>query len=47
VSVEEAAGAFRALPNGELLVLPRTPHPLEQVDAGRLATALAEFFAAA
>jgi pimeloyl-ACP methyl ester carboxylesterase len=47
VSVEEAAGAYRALPNGELLVLPRTPHPLEQVDAGRLAGALAEFFGGA
>jgi len=47
VTVEESAGAYRALPNGELLVLPRTPHPLEQVDAGRLSAALADFFAAA
>ena len=46
VTVEETAGAYRALPNGELLVLPRTPHPLEQVDAGRLEGALADFLAA-
>lgn len=37
VSIEETAGAYRALPNGELVVLPRTPHPLEQVDAALLA----------
>jgi pimeloyl-ACP methyl ester carboxylesterase len=47
VTVEESAGAYRALPNGELLVLPRTPHPLEQVDAERLAAALVELFGAA
>jgi pimeloyl-ACP methyl ester carboxylesterase len=44
VSVEETAGAFRTLPAGELAVLPRTPHPLEQVDVGRLAAAVADFF---
>jgi pimeloyl-ACP methyl ester carboxylesterase len=37
VTVEESAGAYRALGNGELVVLPRTPHPLEQVDVGQLA----------
>jgi pimeloyl-ACP methyl ester carboxylesterase len=37
VSVEESAAAQRALPSGELAVLPRTPHPLEQVDLARLA----------
>jgi pimeloyl-ACP methyl ester carboxylesterase len=45
VTVEETAGSYRALSNGELLVLPRTPHPLEQLDVERLAGALAEFFA--
>jgi pimeloyl-ACP methyl ester carboxylesterase len=45
VTVEETAGSYRALSNGELLVLPRTPHPLEQLDAERLAGALAEFLA--
>ncbi len=46
VTVEETAGAYRALPNGELAVLPRTPHPLEQVDTGRLVAALGEFLTA-
>lgn len=42
VSVEESARAFRALPSGELMVLPRTPHPIEQVDVYRLADVLIE-----
>jgi pimeloyl-ACP methyl ester carboxylesterase len=33
VSVEETAWAYRNLKNGELQVLPSTPHPLEQVNA--------------
>jgi len=36
VSVEETAGAYRALPNGELAVLPRTGHPIEGVELDRL-----------
>lgn len=46
VTVEETTGAYRALPDGELLVLPRTPHPLEQVDPAQLVAALAGFLAA-
>jgi pimeloyl-ACP methyl ester carboxylesterase len=46
VSVEESAGAARVLPQGELAVLPRTPHPIEQVDPARLAGLLDDFFAA-
>jgi pimeloyl-ACP methyl ester carboxylesterase len=42
VSVEESAAAFRQLPSGELMVLPRTPHPIEQVDVYRLADVLIE-----
>lgn len=42
VSVEESAATFRTLPSGELMVLPRTPHPLEQVDVYRLADVLIE-----
>ena len=44
VSLEESIGAFRALPNAELQVLPATPHPLEQVPAERVVAALADFF---
>jgi pimeloyl-ACP methyl ester carboxylesterase len=43
-SVEESAAAYRNLPAGELAVLPRTPHPLEQVDCGMLARTLADYF---
>ena len=31
VSIEETVAAFRALPNGELAVLPGIAHPLERV----------------
>ncbi|AHG88719.1 hypothetical protein J421_1182 [Gemmatirosa kalamazoonensis] len=37
VTVEETAGAWRALVHGELAVLPATPHPIEQVDTALLA----------
>jgi pimeloyl-ACP methyl ester carboxylesterase len=37
VTLDETAAAMRALPQGELAVLPRTPHPLEQADPARLA----------
>jgi pimeloyl-ACP methyl ester carboxylesterase len=37
VTLEECVAAYRALPDGALGVLPRTPHPLEQVDLRRLA----------
>jgi pimeloyl-ACP methyl ester carboxylesterase len=42
VSVEESASVYRQLPSGELMVLPRTPHPMEQVDVYRLADVLIE-----
>jgi pimeloyl-ACP methyl ester carboxylesterase len=45
--VAECVDAVRALPRGELGVLPGTPHPLEQVDAGRLAREVAEVYARA
>jgi pimeloyl-ACP methyl ester carboxylesterase len=47
VSVEESAEAARALPNGELAVLPRTPHPIEQVELAKLTPVLLDFFLAA
>jgi pimeloyl-ACP methyl ester carboxylesterase len=37
VSVEETAGAYRALPDGALAVLPRTAHPIEGVDLDAVA----------
>jgi pimeloyl-ACP methyl ester carboxylesterase len=43
--VAECVEAVRALPHGELGVLPGTPHPLEQVDVGRLAREVAEVYA--
>ena len=44
VSIEEAAGVARALPKGELAVLPRTPHPIEQAEIAALADLLLTFF---
>jgi pimeloyl-ACP methyl ester carboxylesterase len=45
--VAECVDAVRALPRGELGVLPGTPHPLEQVDVRRLAREVAEVAARA
>lgn len=44
VSLTESVEIYRALPNGEMEVLPATPHQLEKVSLGRLAFSLAEFF---
>ncbi|HKG94402.1 MAG TPA: alpha/beta fold hydrolase [Gemmatimonadaceae bacterium] len=44
VSIDESAGAYRALPNAELEVLPGTPHPLEKISWARLARSVGEFF---
>lgn len=41
--VEASARLVRALPAGELEVLPRTPHPVERVSWDRLAFSLSEF----
>ncbi len=43
VSVEESAQVRRWLPNAELEVLPRTPHPFERVPLERLALSVREF----
>jgi pimeloyl-ACP methyl ester carboxylesterase len=32
VGIDETIAAYRTLPNGELGVLPNTPHPMENVD---------------
>lgn len=37
VTLEETAAVYRQLPQGQLAVLPNTPHPLEAVSVDRLA----------
>ncbi len=44
VGTEETLAVYHALPQGELAILPDTPHPLEKVDPGRLARLLKDFF---
>jgi pimeloyl-ACP methyl ester carboxylesterase len=44
VGIAECTEMYHALPNGELEVLPATPHQLEKVSPLRLATSLTEFF---
>lgn len=44
VSLEETAAVYRQLKNGQLLVLPNTPHPLEQVSVERLSSEIKLFF---
>ena len=46
VSIEETLDAYRALPAGELEVLPATPHPMERVDLHRLTLSLVGFLGA-
>ncbi len=43
VTLDETAAAYRALPEGQLEVVPATPHPLERVDVDRLAASIAAF----
>lgn len=44
VTLDETIHTYRQLRNGELLVLPVTPHPIEKVPMVRLASELADFF---
>ncbi|HYO49191.1 MAG TPA: alpha/beta fold hydrolase, partial [Chloroflexia bacterium] len=44
VSVTESVEIYRALPNGEMEVLPSTAHQWEKVSPARLAYSLGEFF---
>lgn len=46
VGLDETAAAARCLPNGELEVHPRTPHPFEKVPLDRVARSILEFFRA-
>lgn len=43
VTLEEAATAYRTLPQGALGVWPNTPHPLEKIPPPQLAYAISEF----
>jgi pimeloyl-ACP methyl ester carboxylesterase len=47
VTVQETCDASKALPQGELCVLPNTPHPLEQARVHLLAGVLNDFFGSA
>jgi pimeloyl-ACP methyl ester carboxylesterase len=44
VSVEESAAAAKAIPKGQLEVLPNTPHPFEKAPFARIASSLTEFW---
>lgn len=44
VSLDESNQAYRSLSRGSFLVIPATPHPLDQVDADRLAHEVRAFF---
>jgi pimeloyl-ACP methyl ester carboxylesterase len=44
VTIEETTAVYRKLKNGRLLVLPDTPHPLEQVNVERLVYEIKRFF---
>ena len=44
VTLEETINVYRRLKNGKMIVLPDTPHPLEQVDLNRLGSEISEFF---
>ncbi len=46
VTLAETVAIYQALPQGQLEILPDTPHPLEKVSPKRLALALSDFFAA-
>lgn len=44
VSLEETIAVYRQLKNARLLVIPDTPHPLEQVSIDRLSSEVKSFF---
>jgi pimeloyl-ACP methyl ester carboxylesterase len=47
VTIDETRDAARTIPNGQLAVLPATPHPFEQVRVPLLAAHLHDLFDAA
>lgn len=44
VTLEETIAAYRAIPGAELFVMPNAPHPIEKLDAGRMAGVIREYF---
>ena len=46
VTLEETIAAYRAMPNGQLHVIPATAHPLERIHVGRVAAAIIDFLSA-
>lgn len=44
VTLEETIAAYRAIPGAELFVMPNGPHPIEKLDAGRMAAGIREYF---
>lgn len=44
VTIEETADVYRKLKNGKLMVIPGTPHPIEQISVERLVYEIKNFF---
>ncbi len=44
VTLEESIAAYRSIKNGQLLVLPKTQHPFEKVNAERIAEEIKSYF---
>jgi pimeloyl-ACP methyl ester carboxylesterase len=44
VSLEESISVYRLLPKSNLIVLPKTQHPIEKIDIGQLTAAINNFF---
>ena len=44
VTIEETVDVYRKLKNGRLLILPATQHPIEKINAERLANEIKKFF---
>lgn len=42
--IEQSMGVYNLLENGELMILPKTPHPIEQANVQLLAASLYDFF---
>jgi pimeloyl-ACP methyl ester carboxylesterase len=43
VSLDETVNVYKSLPNAQMGILPRTPHPIEQVDIDVLSFCITHF----